>query len=258
MVTREATTGVGPDRRIGHACQRRSPAKSSDFARTCVGSSRSAVRSRAHNPKVAGSNPAPATPEDPAKAGFSCARAVSTPGCVTTSSVQRFVGRGRRSLALALSRRGRRTRTSPRAAAVLAGFARQQRGKVWQVRIVAFVLSRRSGLGRDPGWVPRPLYERHIAPDMILGISAGRAQRRLHRLPAADGRGGLFAVRRPLGRYRLTLWKSRSVTRLQLAFPGAFPSGPGRIRASASAASGADGPPEPVRDEHREVPEAMS
>jgi hypothetical protein len=44
------------------------------------------------------------------------------------------------------------------------------------------------------------------------------------------------------------------------ASPAAIPrlsEGPGRIRASARAASGADDPPKPVRDQYREVPEGL-
>ena len=69
----------------------------------------------------------------------------------------------------------------------------------------AFVLSGGASLGAVQAGMLRALYEREIAPDLILGSVSRRPQRRLHRLPPShdtDGHGARPDLARRLGASR--------------------------------------------------------
>jgi hypothetical protein len=100
-------------------------------------------------------------------------------------------GTGRCNLALALLRRGSARGTSPHAAPVPAGLRAPVRQGLAGSHSRSRALQTERPWARSRLGAPPTLRARHIAPDMIIGTYAGWAQRRLHRLPAADGRGGL-------------------------------------------------------------------
>ncbi len=54
----------------------------------------------------------------------------------------------------------------------------------------AFVLSGGARLGAVQVGMLRALYERGVAPDLVVGTSVGGDQRGVHRLAAADSRDG--------------------------------------------------------------------
>ena len=51
----------------------------------------------------------------------------------------------------------------------------------------AFVLAGGAALGAMQAGMVQALYERGIVPDLLVGTSAGAPERRVPRLPAADG-----------------------------------------------------------------------